>query len=384
MINPVGRLLMDFKDVDEKAFNTIAEDWFDILGNLLDKGCQEKFLTIKFPQQYVDWLTQNENPYYEKVGLELQKNKGLLKLSSDDIVDDIVASLSYKISYTLQDIKDDIAFVVFSNPIIRNSSFVVKKVKLDGIEFLRYESWKDSYNKKKKQGVEGEKVFSVNGVSFTMIRIEGGTFMMGATTEQKSEAYGSEKPKHQVTLSSFYIGKYEVTQELWQAVMGNNPSYFKGANKPVEQVSWDDCQEFICKLNNLTNAHFRLLTEAEWEYAARSGKQNQGYKYAGSNILSSVAWYNDNSSSETHPVGQKQPNELGLYDMSGNVCEWCQDWFGNYSSSSQTNPTGPNSGSNRVNRGGSWSLIAGLCRSSHRNNCTPSYRNSDLGFRLAL
>jgi formylglycine-generating enzyme required for sulfatase activity len=230
-----------------------------------------------------------------------------------------------------------------------------------------------------------DKVFAVNGVTFKMIAVEGGTFMMGATEEQVlAGAQSNEYPAHQVTLSSFYVSQTEVTQELWQAVMGNNPSYFKGANKPVEQVSWDDCQEFICKLNNLTNAHFRLLTEAEWEYAARSGKQNQGYKYAGSNILSSVAWYNDNSSSETHPVGQKQPNELGLYDMSGNVCEWCQDWFGNYSSSSQTNPTGPNSGSNRVNRGGSWSLIAGLCRSSHRNNCTPSYRNSDLGFRLAL
>ncbi len=231
---------------------------------------------------------------------------------------------------------------------------------------------------------EVEKKVKIGDIEFEMVHIEGDTFVMGGTSEQGDDAHCDERPIHKVTLSNFYIGKYEVTQALWQAVMGNNPSYFKGANRPVEQVSWDDCQEFICKLNNLTNAHFRLPTEAEWEYAARGGKKSRGFKYAGSNNLSSVAWYCDNSGNETHPVGQKSPNELGLYDMSGNVLEWCQDWYGYYSGSSQTNPTGPNSGSFRVYRGGSWNFGAWYCRSSCHRSVTPSFRGSPLGLRLAL
>lgn len=218
-----------------------------------------------------------------------------------------------------------------------------------------------------------------------MVYVEGGTFTMGATSEQGSDAESDEKPAHQVTLSSFSIGKYEVTQEEWQAVMGSNPSNFKGSKRPVENVSWEDCQDFIRKLNQLTGKRFHLPTEAEWEYAARGGNRSRGYKYAGGDNLGSVAWYDDNSGDETHPVGQKSPNELGLYDMSGNVWEWCQDRFGSYSSSSQTNPTGPNSGSDRVLRGGSWLDYAWFCRSSYRSNFgTPSYRNYRLGLRLAL
>ena len=216
-----------------------------------------------------------------------------------------------------------------------------------------------------------------------MVRVEGGTFTMGATSEQGSDAYSEEKPAHQVTLSSFSIGKYEVTQEEWQAVMGTNPSKFKGNRRPVELVNWEDCQAFISKLNALTGKRFRLPTEAEWEYAARGGNQSRGYKYAGSNDVGSVAWYDDNSGNKTHPVGQKLPNELGLYDMSGNVYEWCQDRYGGYSSSSQTNPTGASSGSSRVFRGGSWYFNARDCRSSYRG-CTPSLGFSHLGLRLAL
>ena len=217
-----------------------------------------------------------------------------------------------------------------------------------------------------------------------MVRVEGGTFTMGATSEQGSDADDDEKPAHQVTLSSFSIGKYEVTQEEWQTVMGTNPSNFKGDRRPVEEVSWEDCQEFIRKLNALTGKRFRLPTEAEWEYAARGGNRSRGYKYAGSNDVGSIAWYDDNSGTETHPVGQKLPNELGLYDMSGNVWEWCHDWYGSYSSSSQTNPTGASSGSIRVFRGGGWGNFARNCRSSFRSYGTPSFRDSDLGLRLAL
>ena len=227
----------------------------------------------------------------------------------------------------------------------------------------------------------------VNGVSFKMIKVEGGTFRMGSND---SEAYSDEKPVHSVTLSDYYIGETEVTQELWEAVMGSNPSRFKGSKKPVEMVSWNDCQKFIKKLNELTGKNFRLPTEAEWEYAARGGNKSKGYKYSGSNNIDDVAWYDENacdvgdSSPDygTHPVGAKTPNELGLYDMTGNVWEWCSDWYGGYSSSSQTNPTGPTSGSYRVERGGSWILDARNCRVAIRGRNTPDDRYYSLGLRL--
>lgn len=225
---------------------------------------------------------------------------------------------------------------------------------------------------------------TVNGVSFNMIKVLGGTFTMGATVEQGSDADSDEKPTHQVTLSDYYIGETEVTQELWKAVMGSNPSYFSGTNLPVEQVSWDDCQTFITKLNQLTGKNFRLPTEAEWEYAGRGGQKSKGYKFAGSNALSDVAWYRDNSSSKTHPVKQKQANELGLYDMSGNVLEWCQDWYGSYSSNAQTNPIGPSSGSSRVSRGGSWFRGASNCRVADRFYYPPGFRIGYHGFRVVL
>ena len=205
---------------------------------------------------------------------------------------------------------------------------------------------------------------------------------MGATSEQGSDAYDNEYPVHSVTLSDYYIGETEVTQELWEAVMGSKPSKFKGSQRPVVQVSWNDCQEFIKKLNQLTGKHFRLPTEAEWEYAARGGDRSQGYKYSGSNTIGNVAWYDDNSNSQTHNVKTKSPNELGIYDMTGNVWEWCQDWCGSYSSGSQTNPTGPSSGSNRVLRGGSWINFASGCRVSKRGSDSPGDRNYYYGFRV--
>jgi formylglycine-generating enzyme required for sulfatase activity len=218
-----------------------------------------------------------------------------------------------------------------------------------------------------------------------MVYVQGGTFMMGATSEQGSDAYSDEKPVHYVTLSNYYIGKYEVTQAEWQAVMGSNPSYIKGSdNLPVENVSWNDCQTFISKLNAKTGLKFRLPTEAEWEYAARGGNKSKGYKYSGSNNVDEVAWYTSNSGSTTHAAGTKQSNELGLYDMSGNVWEWCSDWYGSYNGSSQTNPTGANSGSCRVLRGGGWSINARYCRSSCRYDYGPDYGYSYFGLRLAL
>lgn len=228
------------------------------------------------------------------------------------------------------------------------------------------------------------RTFTVNGVSFTMVGVKGGTFTMGATSEQTG-ADSDESPTHQVTLSDYYIGETEVTQELWQAVMGSNPSGFTGnLQRPVENVSWNDCQTFITKLNALTGETFSLPTEAEWEYAARGGNKAQGYLYSGSNTIGDVAWYTSNSSSTTHPVKTKQANELGLYDMSGNVWEWCADWYGSYSSSAQTDPVGPSSGSYRVLRGGSWSLTATCCRVANRYYDSPSGAGSDNGLRLSL
>ena len=227
--------------------------------------------------------------------------------------------------------------------------------------------------------------FTVNGVSFKMVAVEGGTFTMGATAEQGNDVGSDEKPTHQVTLSSYYIGQTEVTQELWQAVMGSNPSYFAdNLQRPVETVSWEDCQTFITKLNELTGKTFRLPTEAEWEYAARGGNKSQGYKYAGSNDIEEVAWWTSNSNTTTHLVATKAPNELGLYDMSGNVWEWCQDWFSNYRSDAQTNPTGPTSGTHHVTPGGCWSYYAWDCRVSRRNYNTPSLSSYYYGLRLAL
>lgn len=227
--------------------------------------------------------------------------------------------------------------------------------------------------------------FTVKGVTFKMVKVDGGTFMMGAAPNQEAEDWGDEKPRHQVTLSTYYIGQTEVTQALWQAVMGSNPSYFTGnSQRPVEKVSWNDCQVFIQKLNQLTGKRFALPTEAQWEFASRGGNKSKGYKYAGGNNIEVVAWYDGNSGERSHPVATKQPNELGLYDMSGNVWEWCQDWYGVYTQSSATNPMGPSAGSVRVYRGGSWIDIALHCRSSCRGDDIPDARDDLLGFRLVL
>ncbi len=241
--------------------------------------------------------------------------------------------------------------------------------------------------------IHAKQTFTVNGVSFDMIHVEGGTFTMGALLDDE-EAYDDEKPAHSVTLSSYSIGETQVTQALWQAVIGDNPSYFKGDNqRPVEQVSWNDCQDFIRKLNSLTGKNFRLPTEAEWEYAARGGNKSKGYKYIGSNSINNVAWYGGNSGrgwfnlhQQTHPVKQKQANELGLYDMSGNVWEWCQDWYhvNFYRVSPSNNPQGPSCGSFRVYRGGCWGNGARGCRSSYRLKNDPDFWDGGLGFRLAL
>ena len=204
------------------------------------------------------------------------------------------------------------------------------------------------------------------------IRVEAGSFLRGLKDNQ-----------HKVTLTNdYYIGKYPVTQAQWEKVMENNPSSFKGAYIPVQNVSWYDCQDFIQKLKETTGKNYRLASDAEWEFAARGGIFSKGYKYAGSDDLDTVAWFNNNSNEAAHPVGQKKPNELGIYDMCGNVLEWCNDWHEEYISSDQTNPTGPPEGDYRVFRGGCWYSVAEHCLLAYRSGGIPETWDYSLGFRL--
>ena len=227
--------------------------------------------------------------------------------------------------------------------------------------------------------------FTVGNVSFEMVKVEAGSFIMGCTSEQGGDCDSDESPYHRVTISNdYYIGKFEVTQELYEAVMGINPSNWKTFDRPVEMVSWNDAMEFCAELSRMTGRRFTLPTEAEWEYAARGGKKTTNAKYSGSSSVATVAWYDGNSGSQTHPVGKLRPNELGIYDMSGNVWEWCLDWYGSYGSASQTDPMGPGSGSDRVFRGGSWYCGAGCCRVSDRGNNSPGNRDIIYGFRVVL
>jgi formylglycine-generating enzyme required for sulfatase activity len=215
-----------------------------------------------------------------------------------------------------------------------------------------------------------------------MVFVQGGTFRMGCTGEQGS-CEDDEKPVHEVRISSFYMGKYEVTQAQWKTLMGSNPSYFKGGNLPVEQVSWNDVQIFIKRLNAATGKQYRLPTEAEWEYAARGGNKSRGDRYSGSNSVENAGWIGANSGSATHPAGTKMANELGIYDMTGNVWEWCYDWYGAYPDSAQNNPAGASSGSSRVRRGGCWNSRAGTCRVADRGRNSPGVSAYVLGFRVA-
>lgn len=226
--------------------------------------------------------------------------------------------------------------------------------------------------------------------SFEMIDVECGSFYMGAQKNNlsyqnyDSDAYQVEAPVHQVTINNYCIGMYEVTQTQWIAAMGSNPSIHQGDKLPVENVSWEQIKEFITLLNQVSGLTYRLPTEAEWEFAARGGNKSEGNKYSGYSVLGACGWYYSNSESTTHEVGSKFPNELGIYDMSGNVREWCNDWFGSYTSSSVSNPQGPSSGNMKINRGGSWTTPAINCRNSYRHTDFPSDASQDLGFRLAL
>lgn len=234
-----------------------------------------------------------------------------------------------------------------------------------------------------------------NGINMEMVFVEGGDFLMGSTSEQNNDAKDDEHNVRRVTVRDFYIGRYEVTQSQWESVMGTNISQQRnavnpawplggtGPDYPMYYVSWEEASEFCRILSQKTGKTYRLPTEAEWEYAARGGCKNDGTKYAGSNTMDEVGWYNINSGSSTHKVGTKAPNGLGIYDMSGNVWEWCNDWYSsNYETSLTDNPKGPSSGLYRVLRGGCWYRGAVYCRVSNRTNNSPTNRNNNSGFRV--
>ena len=233
--------------------------------------------------------------------------------------------------------------------------------------------------------------FTVSGITFQMQLVEGGTFTMGGQ-EGYPHLRPWELPAHEVTLSDYYIGVTEVTQELYKAVVGSNPSWFTSTNgytnnlkRPVENITFANAQNFITKLNQKTGKTFRLITEAEWEYAARGGRLSKGYMFPGSDNVDEVAWHSGNSQDLTYPVGQKLPNELGLYDMGGNVEEWCADWYGEYSARPATNPTGPTTGTTRVVRGASWNQAWYTCRPSSRHDGgIPTYAHARRGLRIAM
>ena len=230
------------------------------------------------------------------------------------------------------------------------------------------------------QNAETQKEMDAINALFEMVYVEGGKFAMGATDGAQDAA-----PIHDVVVSDFYMSKYEITQAQWRAIMNEKPSCFKGDDYlPVENVSWDKVQKFIAKLNQKSGKTYRLPTEAEWEYAARGGRKSNGYKCSGSNNVDEVAWYYKNGGRKTHKVGQKQPNELGLYDMTGNVMEWCQDRYAGYDSAMQTTPTGPNDGSDRVARGGAYVTFENNLRLTNRESALPNSAFNFIGFRLVL
>ncbi len=246
------------------------------------------------------------------------------------------------------------------------------------------------YHKLRGLPLSKNKIFGNSDFSFKMVFISGWRFNMGQVQENGVFPQISDAPVHQVILDDYYLSDSLVTQEFWTAVMGNNPSHFKHPSSPVESVSYDDCMQFSSRLNAQTGEKFRLPTEAEWEYAARGGNVSKGYRYSGSNDIESVAWYGRGFSGfpynrRTCPIKTKAPNELGLYDMSGNVYEWCQDWYGPYPDElSVKNPKGPVTGRYKVARGGYWYNTELYCRVSYRAKFAPSERSSVVGLRLAL
>lgn len=343
----------------------------------MDQGFQEKWDLLKRKQTAADRaFSKNDYNATSKFLQEAEAaadwimNRGPIRAEADEKKS---SAINYRNAANDPYLKvSDFSFSLYqkAEEYMRQGDAVYEKIEFEEAARL-YSLAGNQFQQACKNAVAG----CVKNMINSLVRIDAGTFKRG---------------EQQVTISkAFLIGKYEVTQAQWRAVMGNNPAKYKGADRPVEQVSWHDAMAFCEKLNDYGYAprgyKFSLPTEAQWEFAARGGNKSKGYEYSGSNDINEVAWYDDNSGDKTHDVGTKKPNELGLYDMSGNVWEWCLDWRDGYGDEKEvTDPQGPQSGSFRVIRGGSWRYSARYCRVAHRYNRGPDYRNFNLGFRLAL
>lgn len=388
-------LLLDFATVNKEVYQSILYQWESIQCHLLDTMPEPyEICKIVIPQEFIEWLcnyssnghSQEYKVYtYRQVGEKLMRNNNV-RLSANELYNELIKPIEMRIQSCVYKYRGMLDRFVFSEGGIKSSSRIVKMInEMDkNAVFYRLFQWQqenqeyldfDNYSCSNQE-------FTVNGVTFTMVYVKAGSFYMG------SDETDNERPIHLVMLSrDYYIGRFPVTQELWRAVMGTEAfCYFKGDRLPVESVTWDECQVFTRRLSELTGEDFRLPTEAQWEYAARGGIKSRGYKYSGSDNLDEVAWYEGNSEHKTHEVGMKRLNELGIYDMSGNVWEWCNDKYRSsyISSDPVVDPKGCCDGSCRVYRGGSWNFNAKKCRSAERDFFTPNYRNNSLGFRLAM
>ena len=338
-----GSLLLAFAAEHEEAYQSILRQWENIQRDLLREApAPDTRYEVTLPKEYIDWLLSQEGYIYQKVGEKLAANN-ILSLSAEDLYEEIITPMIKETQSYLQAHTKEFDQFTFSDNGIKSSFLIVKRLKQTdkNLSFMvRCSIEKDSHS---------HLVFTVNGVSFTMIRVQ---------------------------TAHFYLGRFPVTQRLWRAVMGTNEQCLcKRDNYPVEKVSWYDCQNFIQRLSLITGKSFRLPTEAEWEYAAKGGAHSKRFNYAGGNNSNEVAWHKGNSRENLHEVGLKRPNELGLYDMSGNVYEWCEDGY----KTRQDDEV-----SARGVRGGNYLANKEYCRITSRYAITPNYRDHGVGFRLAL
>ena len=338
-----GSLLLAFAAEHEEAYQSILRQWENIQRDLLREApAPDTRYEVTLPKEYIDWLLSQEGYIYQKVGEKLAANN-ILSLSAEDLYEEIITPMMKETQSYLQAHTKEFDQFTFSDNGIKSSFLIVKRLKQTdkNLSFMvRCSIEKDSHS---------HLVFTVNGVSFTMIRVQ---------------------------TAHFYLGRFPVTQRLWRAVMGTNEQCLcKRDNYPVEKVSWYDCQNFIQRLSLITGKSFRLPTEAEWEYAAKGGAHSKRFNYAGGNNSNEVAWHKGNSRENLHEVGLKRPNELGLYDMSGNVYEWCEDGY----KTRQDDEV-----SARGVRGGNYLANKEYCRITSRYAITPNYRDHGIGFRLAL
>ena len=387
-----GSLLLAFASEREEAYQSILRQWENIQRDLLREApAPDNRYEVTLPKEYIKWLLSQEGYIYQKVGEKLVANN-ILSLSAEDLYEEFTVPCIHQLTDYLRKHPGEFDRFVFSEEGIKSSSRIVKALhEVDGKPvFYRLLLWQQEEEEKQanENRIRSNQEFTVNGVSFTMIYVQAGSFYMGS-----KEGKENEKPVRLVTLSrDFYIGQFPVTQKLWKAVMGSEaPCSVKGENLPVTNISWDECQVFVHRLSELTGKDFRLPTEAQWEYAAKGGVHSKGFKYAGSDNLDEVAWHHENSKGTPHEVGMKKPNELNIYDMSGNVSEWCAEPY-QVSSNQMANMINiiqPNTLLlpllllNRVYRGGGYSSGYN-CRTSARDYWRSNGRLSSVGLRLVL